>query len=231
MTSSPSEAPKLRDIARPVLTKNGSMTTAPAASFGNNQTSCAGSADPLCGHFQAWGMTTKASSSTPPSGEVLARFDDNSAAVVANTVGKGKSVHFYFFPGTSFFDGCVGPGGMASQWTLSGLLYNVTTGDAMGGVTPPVRTSSMHVEAPLLEAPAGSVVTLLNWLPRTAEWHNRDFNASSSLLTVEVALGFAPSRVLSVEHGVLAATPVPGKSGVVSVTLPLASADFLMYYK
>lgn len=32
-------------------------------------------------------------------------------------------------------------------------------------VAPPVTTSSLHVEAPLLEGPKGSVVTLLNWMP------------------------------------------------------------------
>lgn len=223
------ESPKLRDISGPVLTKNGSMATPPTASFGNNHTSCAGSGDPLCGHFQAYGMTTKPSK--PPAGVVQASFDDKTPAVVANTVGKGKSVHFYFFPGTSFWDGCHGSGGMASQWTLLGLLYNLTTGENMGGVIPPVTTSSLHVEAPLLEGPQGSVVTLLNWLPSTAQWHDRVFNASTTMLTVEVVLGFSPSKVQSVEHGALTATPVPGKTLAFSVTLPLSSADFLMYHK
>lgn len=223
------EAPKVRDISRPVLTKNGSMASPLPASFGNNQTSCAESGAPLCDHFQAWGMTT--TPSKPPAGEVIATFDDKSPAVVANTVGKGKSIHFYFFPGTSFFDGCTYAGGHASQWTLSGLLYNLTTSKEMGGVVPRVQTSSMHVEAPLFEGPTGSVVVLLNWLPQTPEWHGRVFNASTSLLTVDVDLGFMPTKVQSVEQGVLKATSAPGKSGVVSVTLPLASADFLMYYK
>ena len=114
-----------------------------------------------------------------------------------------------------------GAGGRASQLTLIGLLYNITT--AVGGVVPPVTTSSLFVEAPLLAGPAGSVVTLLNWSPR-------QFSAADAL-TVEVALGFAPSKVESVEHGVLKATPVAGKAGVVSVALPLAAADFLMYHK
>jgi hypothetical protein len=46
---------------------------------------------------------------------------------VSNAVGKGRSVHFYFFPGTSFFYGYTanatghrGSGGRASQWTLAG---------------------------------------------------------------------------------------------------------------
>ena len=169
-------------------------------------------------------MTTKPSK--PPAGEVLARFDDKTPAVVTNTVGKGRSVHFYFFPGTSFWSGSC-HGCLASQQTLAGLLYNLTTSEGMGGVVPPVTTSSLWVEAPLLEGPKGSVVTLLNWVLG----HNRAFNASTSLLTVEVTLGFSPSKVQSVEHGVLKVTPVKGKRGAVSVTLPLASADVLMYYK
>ena len=58
-------------------------------------------------------------------------------ALVANNLGQGKSIHFYFFPGTSFFYGYTanstghrGSGGRASQWTLLGLLYNLTTGAA-----------------------------------------------------------------------------------------------------
>ena len=228
------EAPKARDISAASLTKNGSMVSPPEASFANNHTGCADSSDALCGHFEAWGMTTAPKS--PPAGEVLASFDDKSPAVVANAVGKGKSIHCYYFPGTSFWSGYTadapghrGSGGMSSQWTLMGLLWNVTTG--LGGVVPSVATSSLHVEAPLLEGPAGSVVTLLNWLPATAQWHGRVFNASTTMLTVEVNLGFAPSKVQSAEHGALTATSVPGTRGAVRVTLPLASADFLMFHK
>ena len=93
-------------------------------------------------------------------------------------------------------------------------------GEGMGGVVPPVTASSLHVEAPLLQGHAGSVVTLLNWN------HGVRFNTSASMLTVDAALGFTPSKMESVEHGSLKATPVVGsKAGVVSVTLPLASAD------
>lgn len=220
-----SEEPKARDIRQPSMSTNGSMASPPPASFGNNHSSCAG--EPFCGHFQVFGMTTKPSK--PPTGEVLATFDDRTPAIVANTVGKGKSFHCYFFPATSFWSGYTGPSGVASQWTLAGLLYSLTT--AEGGVIPPVTASSLHVETPLLEGPQGSVVTLLNWLPASPQWHGRFFNASTSLLTVQVRLGFAPSKVESVEHGVLKATAVVGRDDMVSVKLPLASADFLLYHK
>ena len=77
-------------------------------------------------------MTTK--STKPPTGEVLATFEYKTPAVVSNTVGKGKSVHFYFFPGTSRL-----VSNAASQWTLTGLLYNLTT--AVGGGTAPATSS------------------------------------------------------------------------------------------
>ena len=223
------EAPKARNISAPGLTKNGSLTSALPASFGNNQTSCTASGGCT---FQAWGMTSKPGKLSSEA-EVLASFDDKTPAVVANQVGKGQSVHFYFFPGTSYFYGYTanatghrGSGGRASQWTLIGLLYNLTTSLDRGGVVAPVTTSSLHVEAPLLEGPKGSVVTLLNWVPGRAE-----FGANSSMLTVDVALGFTPTKVESVEHGVLAAKPVPSKSGLLRVTLPLASADFVLFHK
>ena len=142
-------------------------------------------------------------------------------------------MHFFFFPGTSFWFGYTanatghrGAGGRVSQWTLAGLLYNLTTSSEMGAVVPPVTTSSLHVEAPLLQGPEGSVVTLLNWMPDRAP-----FSKNTSMLTVDVALGFKPSKVESVEHGVL--MPVPGNSGTAQtrVTLPLASADFLLFHK
>jgi hypothetical protein len=221
------EATKARDITGPSLQKNGSLASALPPSFGNNFTSCTNSGG--CA-FQAWGMTTK--SSKPPSGDVLASFDDKAPAVVTNSLGKGRSVHFYFFPGTSFWFGYTanatghrGTGGRASQWTLAGLLYNLTTSKGMAGVIPPVTTSSLHVEAPLLESPKGAVVTLLNWYPGGAQ-----FNESNPLI-VNVSLGFTPAKVQSVEHGVLHAKPIAGKAGDVSVTVPLASADFLMFHK
>ena len=89
-----------------------------------------------------------------------------------------------------------------------------------------MTTSSLHVEAPLLAGPEGSVVTLLNWMPAGAQFNN------TSMLTVDAVLGFKPSKVESVEHGVLTASAVPGSSsGAVRVSVPLASADFLLYHK
>ena len=95
----------------------------------------------------------------------------------------------------------------------------------MGGVVPPVTTSSLDVEAPLLAGPLGSVVTLLNWA-------ERPFNSSTGLITVNATLGFVPSRAESVLHGPLHPTPIAGHgAAAVTVTLPLDAADFLLFYK
>ena len=96
---------------------------------------------------------------------------------------------------------------------------------ALGQVEPPVSSSSLEVEAPLLAGPKGSVMTLLNWV-----WTHHQFNASTALLTVNVSLGFNnPSKVESVEHGTVKAAPIAGKAGAVTVTVPLASADLLLF--
>ena len=212
------EAPKKRDIAAPTLTTNGSLPASVPPSIATNHTAdCNGGG---C-TFEAWGMTTKPTKT--PTGDVLAIFDDKTPAVVSNTVGKGKSVHFYFFPGTSRLEGYAGAPGTASQWTLTGLLYNVTC--ELGAGSAPAASSSLNVETPLLEGPMGSVITLLNWSPQ-------QFNSTTTLLTVNVTgLSFKPSKVESIEHGVVQTKPIAGSSNGVTMSLPLASADFLLFHK
>ena len=88
------EAVKPRDITGPTLTTNGTLTAPLPGSFATNGTSCS----ELGGcTFQAWGLTTKPSAAKS-TGEVLASFDDKAPAIVLNSVGKGHSVHFSFFP-------------------------------------------------------------------------------------------------------------------------------------
>lgn len=212
------EAPKKRDITAPTLTTNGSLPTSLPASIATNHTpDCNGGG---C-TFEAWGMTTKPTNT--PKGDVLATFDDKTPAVVSNTVGKGKSVHFYFFPGTSRLEGYAGAPGAASQWTLTGLLYNVTC--ELGAGSAPAVSSSLDVETPLLEGPTGSVITLLNWSPQ-------QFNSTTALLTINVTgLSFKPSKVESIEHGVVQTKPIAGSSNGLAMSLPLASADFLLFHK
>ena len=75
-----------------------------------------------------------------------------------------------------------------------------------------------------ITAKAGSVVTLLNWA-------RHEFNSSTGLLTLNISLGFAPSKASSVEHGAIVAKPLAGEKGAVTVTVPLQSADFLLFHK
>jgi hypothetical protein len=199
-------------------------------------------------------MTTKPSGGAPK-GDVVATFADKSPAVTINTVGSGKSVHFYWFVGTSnvFSAQCSAhahgwcskyPANvsgtpfqadmLASQQTVRALLWNVTVG--LGGVVPPVTTNALAIEAPLLEGPTGSVVTLLNWGRNTSYpffpgGKNGSSIPSAKPLTVNVVLGFTPSRAESVEHGALTVALIPGQVGAVTVTLPLAGADMLLFHK
>jgi hypothetical protein len=223
------QAPKKRDITSPLLLINGSISSALAGSFATNSMSLTTEN----GTFQCWGLTTKPSSplkKLQQGQEVLATFADKSPAVVLSSVGKGKSLHFFFFPGTSSMYGYTanitghrGSGGLASDWTLRALIWNATT--VIGVAVPPVRTSSLEVEAPLLAGPTGSVVTLLNWA-RT------EFNATNGgNLAVQIVLGFTPSKVESVEHGVLATVPLAAPEVGVALSVPLAAADFLLFYK
>ena len=145
----------------------------------------AGCKDSGC-KFEAWGVVTAPAAPAKPAG-VLATFDDGAPALVANTVGKGRSLHFYFLPGQSFRYGYAGEGGNASMHTLMAVLENITAGAA----DAPVTASSRLVETPLLAGPEGSVVTLLNWA-------RHEFNSSTGLLTLNISLGFAPSKASSV---------------------------------
>eukprot|EP01052_Picozoa_sp_SAG31_P014628 SAG31_NODE_916_length_11047_cov_3.507033_10_plen_375_part_00 len=222
------EAPKTRSITAPLLTANGTLNAPLPGSFATNGTSCS----ELGGcTFQAWGMITKpgGSGKAGPDSAVLASFDDKSPAIEHNRVGKGNSVHFYFFPGTSSIFGYTanvtghrGPGGLASDWTLRAVLWNITT--KLGGAMPSVRTNSLEVETPLLAGPTGSVVTLLNWA-------HKEFNTSTGLLHLNVTLGFKPSKIESVEHGPIVPMPTAGSDGTVSLGVPLSSADFLLFHK
>ena len=201
------EKPKARSIASPANTVNGTLSEP-----------LAGCKDSGC-KFEAWGVVTAPAAPAKPAG-VLATFDDGAPALVANTVGKGRSLHFYFLPGQSFRYGYAGEGGNASMHTLMAVLENITAGAA----DAPVTASSRLVETPLLAGPEGSVVTLLNWA-------RHEFNSSTGLLTLNISLGFAPSKASSVEHGAIVAKPLAGEKGAVTVTVPLQSADFLLFHK
>jgi hypothetical protein len=172
------------------------------------------------GHFAALGAISSASGK--PKGTILAKFNDGTPATVMKTLGKGRSVHFFWLPGVSH--SAVGPetGALkdASRLTIGKMLADMT------GEAPAVTTSMRYVETPLLLAPEmGAVVTLLNWANETVD-----------SLVVNVSLDFAPTKVESVLHGPVQAAKRNGaggqkKDGDLTLTIPLDSADILLFYK
>lgn len=64
------------------------------------------------GTFNCWGRTSN-TSALPKTAEVLASFSDGAPAIVRQSIGAGKNVHFFWFPGLSHaceyaiaFSGC-----------------------------------------------------------------------------------------------------------------------------
>lgn len=186
--------------------------------------------------FQAWGAT---SNTTKPNGTITSAFADGSPAIVENTVGKGRSVHFFWLPGVSHSaiiaeynsnrhhyqnltnSSCYhGTCESIPQANIGKILSNVVEKATMAAPTAAplvsVTTNMTWVETPLLHGPAGSVVTLLNWSP----------TGPIKALTVNVSLGFTPSKVESCIHGVVVPKIL---DAVLSVTVPLENADFLVF--
>jgi hypothetical protein len=169
--------------------------------------------------FEAWGATSKTTSGAPLSGNVLATFADGSPATVSTAVGHGTSVHFYWLPGVSHSAGGggveTGENRTESRGTIGRLLANMTRASA-----PPVTASEPWIETPLLTGKDGAVVTLLNWGGQGA----------IAMLDLNVTLDFVPSRVESVVHGPTVATKNGEESGL-TLSLPLDSADFLLFHR
>lgn len=202
-----------------------------------------GSAVDGAGYFAAWGATSSARSTGPSTGRVhvLATFDDGTPATVENTVGSGRAVHFFWLPGVSHSYGgggancsgpCPWPGGAetGAAWsetrqTIGEMLAAATRreGDATLLEHEPkqarVVTSEKWVETPLLaDNSTGAVVTLLNWRGKPIPQ-----------LQLNVSLGFSPSKVVSVVHGPVVAAV--GGDGMMSLSLSLEAADFILFHK
>lgn len=202
-----------RSIKTPTWTHNGTLTT--------DLPGCIppGSGKPPGCAFKVYGGTTVPTSHAhPPTPRtVLATFTaSGTPAITSGAMGRGLSYHFHFFPGMSTV---YTYHSHSSAETLFTVLRNIT---ALSRAHVPVSASHSSVETPLLEGPTGSVVTLLNWA-------NQQFNRSTSLLTLNMTLGFTPVRAESVLWGKLEPKALSG--GRVSVTLPLDAADFLLFYK
>ena len=101
------------------------------------------------------------------------------------------------------------------------MLANIT---ADAGVRPPVRVGVPFVQAPLLRAPGGDVVTLLDSRPGGVA------DAAIPALNVTVDLGYTPASVVSMEHGALRFVSVLGGRGV-TLLLNFTSADMLLFHR
>ena len=108
----------------------------------------------------------------------------------------------------------------APQANIGKILASVVNKAATSAPTAAplvsVTTNVTWVETPLLHGALGSVVTLLNWSPA----------GPIEALTVNVSLGFTPSKVESCVHGAVV-SKMTGE--VLSLTVPLENADFLVF--
>lgn len=145
---------------------------------------------------------------------VLATFDDDgSPAIVENSVGKGRVLHFAWMPGLSYWKSSTAtndglPVGFSE--TIRKLIVHPTENT----VTVPVMVSSALVETPLLLSEKGAAATLLNWT-----------GAPIDKLQVNVRVPFAARSVHSVKDGAIAFEVVDYG---VRFALPLHAADIVM---
>jgi hypothetical protein len=144
---------------------------------------------------------------------VEARFDNGEAALVSRAVGRGRTVHYNWMPGLAYGQSPKNRNGMFVDWPAP--HREAIVGSArQAGVRAAVRPDRPMVEAPLLESAAGAVVTLLNWT-----------GDAVTNLTVEMDWLQPVSRVESAARGPL---PFRMQDGILSWSVPLDGADFIM---
>ena len=157
-----------------------------------------------------------------PDASIVAKFTDDSPAIVSTHAGTGLATHFAFLPG--IWHPTNDP--YHSQPHFNNLT-NATDGSLPyllrflkdAGVQPRVEVSELQVETPLLTSPAGAVVTLLNW---------RESPVDS--LVVRVRLDFPVETVSAVQSGAKLAfncTPVGHGDWWVTFSTSLDAADFV----
>jgi hypothetical protein len=163
------------------------------------------------GAFFACGARSKL---TIVKGTTVAVFDDGTPALVRNELGQGRSFHFAWFPGLSYWHDQKGTAdGLPVGWSMT-LRRMITDPVREAGVTPPVRVDTPMIETPSLVSEAGMAVTLLNWSGARVE-----------KLCVSVVMPGKASSVESVKQGKV---PFEKVEGGIQLTMPLGSADVLM---
>lgn len=167
-------------------------------------------ADPL-GDFAAVGVRGVLTST----GHIVkAAFKDGTPAVVEQSRGLGRIVHYPWMPGMSYLDSSHEaqeglPAGFSSairKW----IAYPVQA----AGVKCPVAVNVPMVETPVLLSPGGAAITLLNWTGK-----------KQTSLQATVELPFEVKHATAVKAGDLKLTKT---AGGVAFALPLDAADIVM---
>jgi len=141
---------------------------------------------------------------------ILAAFEDGEPATVERKIGKGRAVHFAWFPGLSYQYARDG-----ESKSFSPVLRNMITEPVYtAGAVPPVTVSQPLIEAPMLLSEKGVAVTVLNW---TGEAQKQVY------LTVRIP--FTARTVESVKQGKLAFTQT--EKGL-RCSLPLDAVDVVV---
>jgi hypothetical protein len=148
-------------------------------------------------------------------GEVIAKFDDGSAAIVRRRVGSGTVVYFAWLPGLSYAKSATYARGKL-PWGFSPAIRDWIVAPVYdAGVLPPVEASVAMVETPTLISEAGAAVTVLNW--------NND---PLEHLDLTIRLPFAVKSVRSTVRGQPVKFQADG--GAVHLSLPVGAADILV---
>jgi hypothetical protein len=164
-----------------------------------------------CGAFRAVGVHGELRA-----GEygVKASFTNGAPAVVEQSRGKGRVVHFAWMPGMSYLNTVQGaPNGLPVGFSVSVRDW-ITYPVEASGAEPSVAVDIPMIETPVLLSEKGAAVTLLNW---TGE--------KQTQVKMTLRLPFEIGRAKAVKAGELTLRRV--ERGVV-LDMPLGAADIVM---
>lgn len=146
-------------------------------------------------------------------GNVAARFQDGTPAIIERKSGHGAFVHYAFLPGVSAYASRNPGNGQFSDAALKWVAFPTR----QAGVQTPVSVDQLNVETPILLSDDGAAVTLLNW-------SGKDLSG----LNVTVHVPFPVGSVSSVTSGSI---PFTHLGDAVSFSIPLQGADIVVLRK
>lgn len=159
--------------------------------------------------------------STKKNTEVLAKFSDNTPAVVFSPAGKGGIFHYAFYPGCSYFlsqieSGKTGYNGLPTGFSPD-IRQSILLPVKKAGIKPFVSVSEPMIEAVPLISEKGIAVTVLNWSGSDKDRVKLDIQCSEKISSVE-----------SISSGVIQYNQ---EKGIVSCEIPLKDVDILLLKK